>query len=1401
MTTTNPDNPQGNSPERPPQEPRTIKEALINGFRDIIARLSPAKRQQAEDYMKKEPEKIDPNSPVPADQQAKRDGQKTALSSLKSVILGQNAAAQQTTTSEILTHTQEAIGEMARNTSLPAYHRDFFLTLASKLPIQDASQVMPYARFVAQVADLPTSSSPLESAKQKARVALEVFVGEQTDTTSIKAVGRIITLAGATHGVNNELQTYLESPEGKNLLQKYNLTPEQQAEVSQIVPETEPTGAGNAAESTAELSKQREALLASVTDPRQKASLDIYILSMSPKKLLDLMHTVPDELIGGQSAGSVAEIKKTLMGESDKRFVANFDSYVDKLLNDYENEPRHAGLSEDQKKSVKSYLLRLRNDMYTTKIQTFDPRGYIVQKESQAQGMYRLGDEAVMPVIMFGGQDPFLFEQYFRGKASELVLSSEEKKQAYFQSAQDGTLFEVNQEEIYQKMFRQVTGLNLYKISQRGSEMSGIYDQYIGSSIRKMKEKENAKRDFSVGGVNFTFAYRDERELVDYAGNSTYPFELHDRTLAHVTGVYVGIMDKMATAYQQISQFVETAETGGDAEKLLQAAAGISNEMVDLFVSQSPIVLQAEQSFMRIIKDKLSANGGQLPADFFRRGQYAKQEIPKLLENDVRAAYGGEDMTDPEKDVYLKIGQALAITSGEFLSVLANALPPMTAAIHSDKLSTEVKNKIKKNESLSIEEAKEVYRTISSEFRDFPYRSLFMAMNPMRWLFSWVHGNDYNLHLLSFLPVKPGEKAKDPFTVFKEAQKMERSAYLGIEDDVAHYFEEDYMTPFYTLSKFSQKISFEKRGGVRRQVIDMVKKHYVTCEGENGTTALDGPATIIKLAKISPMLAYRFATAPPNKEHPDYITDLYNGMKVDWRKRGESGKLQGEVLEKEARMSILLQEMHAHYPNFFMGMEMPHLFRRKELTFTQNIRKHIAEELATHADKNGGYWALASSNEKSEDITNLADASPLGQKYVYDTMLTRVVLERTSNMMRELETYMQRFITTTQKGKSLKDFFSAEHPETENPDLYRKLYDPHPTDPDQSKGVAVNALKLFNLSGSPEQVRDAFIHFAKKVYYNGKNGENSIFGSTRYTGMFKDNVGSPKTLSKYYAKLIAKDKVENPFDWTYLNDVNFNFQGTGVSMVQRNIGDFAKILGFTQKYMGFYTALQNGISQPEASVETIKKAFDEIKTGLFDISTSYSPKDSSQLGYLTSAFLMYPFTPNRMRDSPLLSIPGLGGVRPNSWATIMNPDDFRKNNSWEARQRKEVLDHVLHKPYNEFILSPLHHNEKVTGLVNRTMRVPWIITKDVENKNGEFVKKTVLGMKEVTLPGQTRTLEKYNDWAVKDFKKFAKVEDWWVGGEKNFGLGLDVWATILTVGILLLMFQFMKEGLKETEIK
>ena len=56
MTTTTPDNTAGR-PDRPPREPRSVKEALVNGFRDILARINPAKRQQAQDYIKKQPEK------------------------------------------------------------------------------------------------------------------------------------------------------------------------------------------------------------------------------------------------------------------------------------------------------------------------------------------------------------------------------------------------------------------------------------------------------------------------------------------------------------------------------------------------------------------------------------------------------------------------------------------------------------------------------------------------------------------------------------------------------------------------------------------------------------------------------------------------------------------------------------------------------------------------------------------------------------------------------------------------------------------------------------------------------------------------------------------------------------------------------------------------------------------------------------------------------------------------------------------------------------------------------------------------------------------------------------------------------------------------------------------------
>src|SRR3990167_10275799 len=128
MTTTTPDNTAGR-PDRPPREPRSVKEALVNGFRDILARINPAKRQQAQDYIKKQPEKIDPNRPVTAEQQAGRNEQKTALVALKQVIVGQSETARAATTREIHTQTQQAISEMARNTALHGYDLIFYQSL------------------------------------------------------------------------------------------------------------------------------------------------------------------------------------------------------------------------------------------------------------------------------------------------------------------------------------------------------------------------------------------------------------------------------------------------------------------------------------------------------------------------------------------------------------------------------------------------------------------------------------------------------------------------------------------------------------------------------------------------------------------------------------------------------------------------------------------------------------------------------------------------------------------------------------------------------------------------------------------------------------------------------------------------------------------------------------------------------------------------------------------------------------------------------------------------------------------------------------------------------------------------------------------------------------------------
>lgn len=57
------------------------------------------------------------------------------------------------------------------------------------------------------------------------------------------------------------------------------------------------------------------------------------------------------------------------------------------------------------------------------------------------------------------------------------------------------------------------------------------------------------------------------------------------------------------------------------------------------------------------------------------------------------------------------------------------------------------------------------------------------------------------------------------------------------------------------------------------------------------------------------------------------------------------------------------------------------------------------------------------------------------------------------------------------------------------------------------------------------------------------------------------------------------------------------------------------------------------------------------------------------------------------------------------------------------------------------------------------------------------------------------------DYSVKSMKSFMKIEDWWVGGKDNFGIGYNTLMTIIIIGLLLTLFQAIKEGMKEVEIK
>jgi len=407
----------------------------------------------------------------------------------------------------------------------------------------------------------------------------------------------------------------------------------------------------------------------------------------------------------------------------------------------------------------------------------------------------------------------------------------------------------------------------------------------------------------------------------------------------------------------------------------------------------------------------------------------------------------------------------------------------------------------------------------------------------------------------------------------------------------------------------------------------------------------------------------------------------------------------------------------------------------------------------------------------------------MGAKSEHQIAITKDILERLNSILRETELFLQEErvghdnFTNTNKA-NLMEFFQSQDPQITHPELYQRIIDKIIK---QRKGWHA-------LEAKPEAIFQVVKQYANEVFYDS----DSIYQSQTFLG----NGSSPSKINEYYLKLLNKNILDNPFNWTYLNQADFNFQGTGTSMLGRNMKDFKTILDVTSYFMSLNKSVNDAISQPDKSVETIEKAFDNLGEKLWEVKGSHGHL-SSEMGWLMSAYTLYPFIPSRVRDLPIVG--ALSARLINTWGGFFNNSDMWKGLVWDSAKRKKVVDKWLHSPISKHILSPLQDNKQVEPILRDEIPLFKLPFKDKNNEQVQI---------KIPLPGPLKkwfgkVTKPYleSDFTVDNFKKFSRLESWWVGGKENLGLGYNTLLTILTIGFLMMMFQAVKEGMKEVEIK
>ena len=1406
-----------NSPEETTKQEAGKKIPVTETLQKLKSKVSDifakdGKEKVAEEYLEEQVQ-IDPRVTDKPSRASTKSKLQILNEAIKNSLAGGGAT--KIEPSQIQTAAKEAVSDLSSNSE--GSQKTFFtkLSIGTQATLT-AGNTLPFARYIEKAAQEVFGASKKEG-DRKLRVAFEIFAGENVlNAEGLEIMLSIIDSVQGSYGLSDDFVAELLP-----LFEQYSLTDAQRDRLYQEimshrkqeveVPEKRDEDIFK------DLVSEKEQLLTRFADPALRAQVDVFLLSLTPANIRELLKSIPNKLnyvdrLYGQKPNVMREqLWNSENTEASLKYIEGLFQAAEARLDGGQK----AQLRQ-HKEAVTRYIISVRNEYFMRKKQTW-PLYTTGGADEFTEWINSLDDDLAVTTIAMSMSNEHMFREYFRGKVAQMLRDEPEKLAEFIQKAQTKQVFHVGHEDLFEKVFRELQQANLFSIGN-DAKRGRIYG-YIESNIKSMKEKPIIKQGMSLGGVDVTFSYLQKKEVSDMGMELTSYEVLHESSLAYTTATFLNYMGDLKEVSRTIGDFVTSVESGDKAEAIVDAAGKINTGLMDFMGNVSPIIRHAETAYLRIIRDKLAANNNQLPPDMFAKKDYIKNVMDKELEFHVKAAF--PQMTDIEKDVYLKLGKALAYTSGEFEALLANALPPMTAMLKSANVPERILRKLESGEPLKLQEMKMLAQTIIPEFRDFPFRSLLMGMNPLRWLFTWIKTDEYGLFQLGFNPTKPGEQAISWEENIKRTNAIMRASFLGLNEEAVPYFDGKYNIPFFQLSKWTQKISLEKRGGIRLAVLDVVRQDVqeVTIGNRH---YLDGMATLEKLMHKSPMLAYRFIA---NNTGP-------NGMEVAWVDENKKAITDW----KEQATKKLFDYMHAYYPTFFLGLEQPHFFRQYELSFGQRVRQSIIENLSSHKGDKSGYWLFLSEKEAQQSgnkMLELNDPTSLGVKADLQLSASRGVHERLNSVLREAELYVQRQMVSNKSVKSLAEFFISEDPKNVNPELFQAM----------SK-ILASRIGWHGLEATPEQLFPVVQQYAREVFYDEKRSiyHNAVFlgnaqlskavskkvakyggwhedeedlakgGKRRFTVADLEEVrGKSLEITRYYQKLLKDGLIDNPFNWTYLNEASFNFQGTGTSMIKRNIGDYKTILDVTNYFMSLTNSLSEAVSQPHKSQEIIEKAFSGLEGKLWAVKGSHGLHLSAEMGWTMASYLLYPFLPSRARDVALAGDMGAKGL--GTWARFFNPNDRWGYLVWGADKRKKVMDTWLDNPITKHILMPFKSNKKTTGFKfdewaedmqkashgHEPGKVKKALGKALEEKMPESIKRWFGRKTEDIFTKEHEANGKA--FTVDNFKKLTKLEDWWVGGEKNFGIGYSVIMRVVLIGLLFLLFQSFKEGLKSAEVK